>query len=883
MSLQPGTLLGPYEILSPLGAGGMGEVYKARDTRLDRTVAIKILPGSLAGDVQFRERFDREARAISHLTHPHICALYDVGSQNGQAFLVMEHLEGPTLAHRLANGALPTDQALKIAIEIASALDAAHRAGIVHRDLKPGNIVLTKSGAKLLDFGLAKSTAAVVNGAHQSILPTTPASLTGIGTILGTLQYMAPEQLEGQDADARTDLFAFGAVLYELLAGRKAFEGKTSTSLIGAILKDEPPPVSSLRPLSPASLDRVVKKCLAKDPDARWQSAHDLHDELAWIASDTTSHAAVAAATTRPWRDRAGWIAAMIVAIVSAAAWGLGAGMRGTPRGADGQEMRLQIATPPGASLVGFAISPDRRMLVYRMTIENRSALSMRSLDSETVRALAGTEDAEGTPFWAPDGRAIGFFAAGQLKRLDLDSGVVRTLAGARQSRGGTWGSTGTILFAAGSAGSLNAVPAGRGDVSVVTRVDRPRQSGHRFPHFLPDGRHFLFYSLGSAEGAGVYLGTLGSTDAPRLFASDSAAVFAAPDRVLFAREGALWAQRLDLASLRPIGEALPISTQVGLSADLFGDVALAETAPGLIAYRAGAGKRQFTWFDRTGRPVGVLGGIDEGQPSMPRLSPDGRTVVFRRTIKGNTDLWSIEVTRNILQKLTSDPARDYDAVWSSGSDRIVFNSDRNGVLNLYELSIAGGSPSAETLLLETSEHKNTQDWSTDGRYLLYSVQSATTGNDLWVLPLMGDRQPKAIAQTPANETRGRFSPDGRWLALESTENGRSEIYVQAFPELTRKTQISRDGGAMPIWRDDGRELFFVSLDDRLMAARMTPSGQLETDTPSALFPLPPGPRHYQNNTTTYAVAHDGQRFLINTYVEEPPPITVLLNWKPKD
>ncbi len=883
MSLQPGTLLGPYEILSPLGAGGMGEVYKARDTRLDRRVAIKILPGSLAGDPQFRERFDREARAISHLTHPHICTLYDVGAQNGQAFLVMEHLEGATLAHRLASGALPTDQALKIAIEIASALDAAHRAGIIHRDLKPSNIVLTKSGAKLLDFGLAKSTAAVVNGAHPSILPTTPASLTGIGTILGTLQYMAPEQLEGQDADARTDLFAFGAVLYELLAGRKAFEGKTSTSLIGAILKDEPPPVSSLRPLSPASLDRVVKKCLAKDPDARWQSAHDLHDELAWIASDTTSHAAVAAATTRPWRDRAGWIAALTIAIVSAAAWVFGPGMRGVSRGADGQEMRLQIATPPGASLVGFAISPDRRMLVCQVTTEHRGALWIRSLDSETARALAGTEDADGAPFWAPDGRAIGFFAAGQLKRIDLDSGVVRTLASALQPRGGTWGSTGTILFAAGSAGSLNAVPAGGGDTSVVTRVDRPRQSGHRFPHFLPDGRHFLFYSLGSAEGRGVYLGTLGSTDVQRLFASDSTGVFAAPDRVLFAREGALWAQRLDLTSLRTIGDPLPVSTQLGLNADLFGDVALAETAPGVIAYRAGAGKRQFRWFDRTGRQIAVLGGLDDGQPSAPRLSNDGRTVMFRRTINGNTDLWSIEAGRNILRRLTSDPARDYDAVWSSAGDRIVFNSDRNGVLNFYELSIAGGNASAETLLLETSEHKNTQDWSTDGRYLLYSSQSVTTGNDLWALPLFGDRQPMAIAQTAAHETRGRFSPDGRWVAYESTESGRGEIYVQAFPELTRKTQISTNGGAAPIWRGDGRELFFVSLDDRLMVARIGASGQLETDTPSVLFPLPPGPHRYLTNAAPYAVARDGQRFLINTSVEEAPPITVLLNWKPKD
>ncbi|MBK5297404.1 MAG: serine/threonine-protein kinase [Vicinamibacteria bacterium] len=881
MPLATGARLGPYEITSPIGAGGMGEVYKARDTRLDRTVAIKILPDILAADPQFRERFDREGRAISQLTHPHICTLYDVGEHEGTAFLVMEYLEGVTLADRLVKGALPVDQALTIAIAIASALDKAHRAGIVHRDLKPGNIMLTKSGAKLLDFGLAKSQGPVIGGAGLSMLPTTPANLTAQGSVLGTFQYMAPEQLEGQEADARTDLFAFGVVLYEMLAGRRAFAGKTHASLLGAILKDQPPAVSTLQSQAPASLDHVVIKCLEKDPDERWQSAHDLHHELAWIASDATT-ARTAAAAPRPWRERVAWMPLLGVAVLSAALGFIGSRWSSAPVTSDAPEMRLQIVTPPDASLVGFAISPDRRALVYQATTEGRAQLWLRSLDSETARPLDGTAGASGlAPFWAPNGRSIGFFTADQLKRIDLDGGLVRTLARATEARGGTWGTTGTIVFAAASAGSLNAVPAGGGDPAVVTRVERPRQTSHRLPHFLPDGRHFLFYSLGAPDGRGVYMGALGSTDAHRLFDADSAAVFAAPDRVLFARQGALWAQRLDLSELRPVGEPVPVSTQVALIADSVGAVALSETAPGLIAYRAGAGTRQFQWFDRTGRQVGALGDPDEGQPAGPQLSPDGRTVLFRRTIGGNTDLWSIEARRNILRRLTFDPAVDHHAVWSPGGDRVVFSSYRKGVPNLYDASLSSGSASAATLLLETSENKNTTDWSADGRFILYTVQSPTTGNDIWVLPLLGDRRPTPVAQTAASERRARFSPDGRWVAFESNENGRSEIYVQSFPDAARKTQISTAGGTAPLWRGDGRELFFRSPDDQMLAARIASSGtQIDVDTPSVLFALPAGPNR-DTNASWYDVSRDGQRFLVNTTVEGASPITVLLNWKP--
>jgi eukaryotic-like serine/threonine-protein kinase len=421
--------------------------------------------------------------------------------------------------------------------------------------------------------------------------------------------------------------------------------------------------------------------------------------------------------------------------------------------------MRLQIVTPSGASFSGFAISPDRRALAYQSTTDGRAQIWLRPLDSDTARPLDGTEGAAIlAPFWAPDSRSLGFFTADQLKRIDLDRGLVRTLARAPEARGGTWGTTGTIVFAAGSTGSLSAVPAGGGDAVVVTRVERPRQAGHRFPHFLPDGRHFLFYSLGAPEGRGVYLGTLGSLDTHRLFDADSAAVFAGPDHVLFAREGALWAQCLDLGTLRPAGEPVLVSTQVAVTGDRFGDVALSETAPGLIAYRAGAGTRQFQWFDRAGRQIGTLGGADEGQPAGPQLSPDGRTVLFRRTLGGNTDLWSIEASRHILRRLTSDPARDYEVVWSPGGDRIAFTSDRKGVLDLYETSLSGGA-SVATLLLETSEHKNISDWSADGRFILYMVQSPTTGNDIWVCPSSVTEGPSRLHRRPLSSVAAVSRP----------------------------------------------------------------------------------------------------------------------------
>jgi Tol biopolymer transport system component len=857
----------------------MGEVYKAVDSRLGRTVAIKTLPEALASDANLRERFDREARTISQLSHPHICTLFDVGEHDGTAYLVMEYLEGATLADRIARGPLSVDQAIKIATEIASALDKAHRAGVVHRDLKPGNIMLTGAGAKLLDFGLATNSA-VLSGSRQSLVATAT-HLTADGALLGTLQYMAPEQLEGAQADARTDVFAFGAVLYEMLTGRKAFVGQSSASVIGAILRDTPPPVSSVQPLASTSLDRVVRKCLEKDRDARWQTARDLQDELAWVAGGSAPVALTR--SPRRLREWAGWAAALAIAVAATSIWLVG------PRAAvdtgtiGDREMRLQIATPPRASTVGFAPSPDGRALVYQVTTDEKTQLWLRPLDAPEAQPLSGTEGASSSaPFWSPDGRSIGFLVGNDLKRIDLDSGVVRTVARVPLARGGAWAASGVILISDGSAGALLTIPAGGGDAKAVTEVERPRQISHRFPHFLPDGRHFLFYATGTPEGRGVYLGQLGSAVTRRLTDADSAAVFVAPSHVLFARQGTLWAQRLDLPGMRLTGEPAPLSRQIALSSDLFGEVALAEAAPGLLAFRTAAETRQFKWFDRAGRFLSGIGLPDDALPSSPRLTRDGFRLLFRRTVNGNTDLWFFDLNRNAPQRLTTDEGRDYEGAWAPGDDRLVFNSDRQGYLHLYETSITGRSGKTEAVVLDTPEHKNVSDWSSDGKYIAYTVQSATNASDVWALPLFGDRKPLSVAKTAANEARARFSPDGRWIAYDSNESGQYEVYVRPFPSLDGRQQVSVGGATEPVWRGDSRELYFRAAGNRMMAASIRPGGTwLRPDAPTLLFHSVPSPR--LGSSSTYAVSSDGQRFLLNTFVEDQPPITLLLNWKPKN
>ena len=861
----------------------MGEVYRARDTRRDRTVALKVLLASVAADPDLRQRFDREARALSALDHPHICALYDVGHEQGVDFLVMQYIEGQTLADRGAKGPLPLAEALSIAVQVAAALDTAHHAGIVHRDLKPANVMLTKSGAKLLDFGLAKAKVTAVAGVGASVLATTPPNLTAQGTILGTFQYMAPEQIEGTEADARTDIFAFGCVLYEIVTGKKAFEGKTPASVLAAILEREPPPMSSIQAVTPPALDRVVKRCLAKDPEARWQSARDLLEELKWIADGASDATPRSVAPNGRRVTMVAWItagvlgAALLVGSVVAAV----ALRRGAP---PPTVMRFEIQTPPTSDPGSFALSSDGRQLTFVATVDRAPRLWVRPLDQVTAQPLAGTEGAS-DPFWAPDGTAIGFFADGKLKRIDLGGGTPQVLADAPAARGGTWNRDGVIVFSPTSVSPLMRVPATGGTPVAVTRL-APGQGSHRWPQFLPDGRRFIFLAFGRPETRGVYVGALDGGEPTRvLAAAETAAVYAPPGALLLVRQGVLVAYRFDPTRGVVGGDPMPVAQGVGTNNVLRG--AFAVSATGVLAHRAGgAERRQLVWVDRTGTVRGTIGPPDENALANPELAPDSRRVAVTRTVQGNVDVWLIEVGRGVASRFTFDANIDAEPLWSPDGRRVVFRSTRNGVGDLFEKPASGAGN--EQPLLVTPENKTPLAWSPDGRFLLYATENPKTGADLWALPLVGERKPFPVVQTPFDEAEGQFSPDGRWVAYQSNESGQVQIYVRPFPGPGGQWQVSTAGGVQPQWRPDGKELFYVAPDARLMAVPIAVGADrqtLEAGAPAPLFPtrLASGANISVGAALSkpqYAVAPDG-RFLMNVSVDGPSdsPITVVVNW----
>jgi serine/threonine protein kinase/Tol biopolymer transport system component len=876
MALAAGDQLGPYEIVSSLGAGGMGEVYKARDTRLNRTVAIKILPDSFSADPQVRERFDREARTISQLEHPHICALHDVGDQQGTAYLVMQYLEGETLERRLEKGALPVEQALQLAIQIADALDTAHRAGIVHRDLKPGNIMLTRNGATLLDFGLAKPAAVLGSAQGLSMLPTTPRNLTAQGTILGTFQYMAPEQIEAREADTRTDIFAFGVVLYEMVTGRRAFEGKTSASLFGAILKDQPPPLSASQPLTPLALDRTVRRCLAKEPDARWQTARDLVEELKWIAADKEP-AAHTAATPTPRPARIAWFITAAALIVAVAALVSVLALRPQP-----VVTRLDVVTPPTSDPFSFALSPDARQLAFVAAADGSQRLWVRRFDDGSARSLAGTEGAS-YPFWSPDGTAIGFFAGAKLKRVDTSGGALQVLADVSGARGGTWNKEGVILFAPQTGGLMRVAATGGASVAV-TKV-APDQGSHRWPQFLPDGRRFLFLSqMGRASTHGVYLGSLDGGEPTRLLAGETAAVYTPPGYLLRVIQGALVAHPFDVDRSVLSNVTLPVAQSLGTDDGTWRNAF--SVSGTTLAHRPGTiGRRQLVWVDRTGKVTGALVAPDDAIPARPELSPDGHRVSISKRVQGNFDLWMVDVARGLQNKFTFDVAQESSAIWSPDGTRIVLNSNRNGRYDLFEKP-ANGVRSEQPLLV-TPQDKTPSDWSPDGQLVLYASEDPNTGSDLWALPLTGEAKPWAVVQTSANERMGQFSPDGRWLSYVSNETGIDEIYVQPFPGPGGKWQLSVGGGVGPRWGRHGRELFYMAPDGRLMTVSIEVEAggrALNRGTPVALFParLATGANIDIGflSRPGYAVAPDG-RFVMNVEVDEPTasPISIVLNW----
>lgn len=663
----------------------MGEVYRARDTRLDRTVAIKVLPQQFATDPGLRARFEREGRAISSLEHPHICALYDVGEHDGSTFLVMQHLEGETLEARLKKGALPLNQAVQIAIEIADALDKAHRAGIIHRDLKPGNVMLTKSGAKLLDFGLAKSAAPVVARSGLSMLPTTPPNLTAQGTILGTFQYMAPEQIEGLEADVRTDIFAFGALLFETLTGRPVFEGKTRASLLGAILKDEPPPVSKVQPVAPKGLDRIVSTCLAKDPDDRYQRARDLLRDLKWATSGGDKENAVAAAPTpRPIRSRVAWAVAgaalLALSIVTVqhlrettAGLGVIQFMIAPPENAS-------FGTPPGGG-TGYAtqaaVAPDGRSVVFVANTQNRFQLWLRPLGAAVAQPIPGTDGAA-FPFWSPDNRYIGFFANGKLKKVSVAGGPPVVLCDAAGGRGGTWNRDNVIVFAPSIANALQRVSAAGGVPQEASVLDKTYgETSHRFPSFLPDGRHFVYTgSIGTccpaSKPARIMIGALDTMDATTLLQAESSAAFAS-GHLLFNREGTLMAQPFDAEARQFTGDVFPIAEHIGSEGSRYASFSVSDN--GVLVFAGGLTRpmTRLTWMDRTGRELGPLG--DPATYQGLALSSDERRVatVLSTGTPENQDIWILDAARGTQTRFTFEAGADNAPIWSPDNLRIAF------------------------------------------------------------------------------------------------------------------------------------------------------------------------------------------------------------------
>jgi predicted Ser/Thr protein kinase len=851
LTFVAGQHVGPYEILSPLGAGGMGDVWKARDSRLNRTVAIKV------SKEQFSARFEQEARAVAALNHPHICQVYDVGPD----YLVMEFIEGAPL-----NGPMPIDKAVEYAGQILEALDAAHRKGITHRDLKPANILLTKQGIKLLDFGLAKQTAP----AQETDVTK---ALTSQGQILGTLHYMSPEQLQGKETDARCDLFAFGCVLYEMLTGKRAFEGESAASVIAAILEREPAPLTVMPPL-----ERIVRRSLAKDPDQRFQTARDLKAALAW-ATEQPASPSTAAKPSRRWL-----VAAAILAIGFSVGWA-GALFRQITR--DDRVFRLQIDAPEGTRFAfgnmigGIALSPDGRTAAFVASGDGKAGLWVRPLDGTTARPIAGTEGAA-YPFWSPDSKSLAFLAGGNLQRVDLAGGAPMAICPLFEFRGGAWGSDGQILYGTQSSG-LFRVPASGGTPSPLTTLNASRREGsHRWPQILPGGRFSYWVRADKSENTGIYAASLAKPREPVLVVPTETNGLYAPggdgkEYLLWLRGGTLVAQELDLSTLKLTGEPHLVADPVA-RVGVVGQMNVAVSSGGILLFSASNLVSQFTWLDRAGKPLALVGEPGE-YTSAFRLSPDGRRVAAVRD--GGRDLWLMEAERGVVGRFTTNSSFSIYPVWSPDSRTIVFSSGTS--MNLFRKDSSGAG--TEEPLAPAANSRFATDWSRDGRYLLYYENHPDTGRHLWVLAMTPegraapDAKPRPYLQTKFNEYWGRFSPEGppHWVAYQSDVTGRYEVYIQAFPEPRSKFQISTGGGKYPQWGVGGRELFYVSPDNKLMVVSLKlGADSVEPANPRELFPLP----SIDGGFSPYDTAPDGQRFVVRVIAgQAPKPLTVIVNW----
>jgi Tol biopolymer transport system component len=860
----------------------MGEVYRARDTRLGRDVAIKLLPEHLSARPERRQRLSREARAISSLQHPNICALHDVGSENGVDFLVMELLDGETLAARLLRGPLPLRELLSIAIALTDALDKAHRKGLVHRDLTPGNVMLTSSGPKVLDFGLAKR---VTDGSNlnEATAEVSMDSLTAEGKLVGTFRYMSPEQIEGKEADARSDLFALGAVLYEMATGKRAFDGKTLASVVAAVLEREPTSVLELQPLTPAALERVIRTCLAKDPDQRFQSAHDLKLELEWIREGAGHSGRRLTAPSRAKRETLAWTLA-VAGGLAAAVLGLASLSRQAP---EQFVTHAEILPAAGTSFTLFpgymgpvTLSADGRYLAWAaVDLHGTSELWVRPVDRGTARKLDGTQGAL-YPFWSPDSRALGFFADQKLKRIDVAGGTAITICDADSGRGGTWNRDGVILFAPGSESPIFRVDAKGGEPVAVTALDAERGGTHRFPRFLPDGEHFLYVNGVGTPGSdwregGVWVGSLDGGEARPLVRQTTQAEYA-NGYLLFVRSGSLMAQPFDAERLELRSAAVPLVERVFLARGGAMGAFSVSQRDSLAYHPAESGLRtELVWHDREGVELGPMSGAEFHGAGVRVASDQHRAVVvLEEMTRGDSNLWLFDLEAGVRRRLTADPAFDRYPAWSHDGRRVFFTSTREGGPGIYVKEVDGTGD--ETLIYRSESFDPiAQSASPDGRFL--AIAAVTDSSDLLLLDLRGDAEPRPLVATEFDESGAQFSPDGRWLAYYSDESDGYQVYVLPFPGLDRKSRVSIDGGMEPRWRGDGRELFFATPEGKFLAAAVDGSGSsFEVGRVAELFELSRMPP----TDFEYDVTPDGERFLIYAVADTPQvPVHLVLNW----
>jgi serine/threonine protein kinase len=901
MTPTPGTRLGPYEILSALGAGGMGEVYRARDTRLKRDVALKILPASFAADPERLARFQREAEVLATLNHPNIAAIYGLEQSNGIRALVMELVEGETLADRIARGPIPIDEALPIARQIAEALEAAHEQGIIHRDLKPANIKVRPDGAvKVLDFGLAKLAEPTASTAPStlSLSPTitSPAMMTGIGVLLGTAAYMSPEQARGKTVDKRVDIWALGCVLYEMLTGKSAFPGEDITDTLANVLKREPE-WSALPPDTPATIHTLLRRCLEKN------SRHRIGD-VSVVQFVLAEHAALTATTgprdhtdnltdVRSDRRRTPWVPWAVAGVLGLALLATSVILvrlvRETAPASDSLQFTIstpdntQFGGPPGAgtgTTAQLAVSADGRQVAFVAQAQSSSTFSLwvRSMTTLAARQMPGTDDAS-FPFWSPDGRFIGFFAGGKLKKVQVSGGPPVVLCDAPNARGGTWNGDNVIVFATLGA-PLQRVSGAGGAPVAVTTLDRAHgETSHRWPHFLPDGRHVLFIAATGAPGSTqptlLKIGALDSSELATLFPLDSKMEYAS-GHVLFVRDGTLMAQSFDPTSRQWAGDAFPVAEEVGNEGSRYSSFSVSSTGVLVYAHGLAYSAKRLTWLDRSGRTIGQVGAVTS--ISDVALSPDERHAAVASTtgVPRNLDVWTVDLDRGVMSRLTFDPAQEGNPIWSPDSSRLIFQSS-NALRQKAAAGVAGDEvvwkPDDQSLLGPTPS-----DWSPDGRSVAFSRSTlGSRGTDIWILPLAGDRKPFPFVQDPGTDDHASFSPDGRWLAYAGgSGSGETQVLVRAFPGAGGQFQVSKDGGYQPLWRGDGKELFFLAPDGTMMSAAIDTSKQFDAGLPQPLFKSA-----VRIDGRQYAVTKDGKRFLalVPDRDAAAEPLTVVVNW----